>query len=132
METAQLPLCLSLNPLLYLKLSSHFKPPDSFLSNHQLNSNPYAPSNEVSIVIFSEGRRKQDKHRPEVTVKRKIDDSVDAAAKAMRQENAEAFHCFSINNDSSNCSHRFSVNVHSVCWKSVCHNGISVNCKAGT
>lgn len=42
------------------------------------------------MVIFSEGGRKQDKHRHEVTVKRKINELVDAAAKAMRQENAEA------------------------------------------
>lgn len=46
------------------------------------------------MLIFSEGRRKQDKYRHEVTGKRKIDEPLDAAAKAMQLENAEAVkHC---------------------------------------
>lgn len=122
METAQLPLCLPLNPLLYLKLSSHFKLPDSFLSNHQLNSGPYAPSNEVGMLIFSEGRRKQDKYRHEVRRKRKIDEPLDAAAKAMWQENAEAVkHCTaSVSTMTARIAHTDSSWVYIVCAGSQC------------
>lgn len=122
METAQLPLCLSLIPLLYLKLSSHFKLPDSFLSNHQLNCSPYAPSNELGMLIFSEGRRKQDKYRHEVTGKRRIDESLDAAAKAMWQENAEAVkHCTaSVSTMTAQIAHTDSPWVYILCAGSQC------------
>lgn len=66
METAQRPFCLSLNPLIFQSPLLILNPPDSFPSNHQLNCSHYAPSNKVSMIIFSEETHKQDKHRHEV------------------------------------------------------------------
>lgn len=105
METAQLPLCLSLNPPPSPKPTTHFKPPHSFPSNHQLNCKPHVPSIKVGVLdfffFFSEEKHKQDRHMRWRRGEGK-DESLDAgdqSAVAGKCTGSQAYCYSNINND---------------------------------